>query len=298
MNNLSESQTRLKDAAGFMQSAQTALDQRDFKVATHYAQLTIELSAKAVIAHFEEPRWVHNPAKQLAALVERERADLTERFGEGTVADLLELIDSAEYAAPWHGWSTYGKRDQGTWIAAADLATQDIANDLVKRARRALETAQHFLTLLNPPSEPPKQTGRDQVSQRNLVSPFVAELMCDAPFDRLRAGFTKCVARSGLASHVLLQMLVEEIRNRLRQFRARRTDRAADRRKTVPRVLHVAVVCAKVGVASAAGLCEREHATLPSANATIRKNVERCMVFSLCYFLAQSYSSGCPGWRS
>ena len=44
-------------------------------------------------------------------------------------------------AAPWHGWSTYGKpREDGTgWAAAVDLCTREIAEDLMKRAKGPLQ---------------------------------------------------------------------------------------------------------------------------------------------------------------
>jgi len=145
MNNVAEAERWLKDARAALASAERTFRDRDYRVATQNAQLCIELSAKAVIAFFAEPAWRHDPGRQLRNLLAKFEGQITQRFDDGTRQNLARLAQDADEVAPWHGWSTYGRSEEdGVWIAAVDLCTQPVAEDLLERARRSMETATVF----------------------------------------------------------------------------------------------------------------------------------------------------------
>lgn len=156
MKNVIEVNRWLRDAEACLHSAQRALEVQDYRVAVQNAQLCVELSAKAVIAQFAEPLWRHDPSPQLRRLLDVHRETMAKRFGEEMLASLQQLAEDVQEAAPWHGWSTYGREleDKG-WVAAIDLATEAIANDLLQRAQRSLQTVQTLSILLftSSPSE-------------------------------------------------------------------------------------------------------------------------------------------------
>jgi hypothetical protein len=158
MRNVTEVSRWHRDAQACLTSAQRALALEDHRVAVQNAQLCIELSAKAVIAYFAEPLWRHDPSPQLRSILTVQAEAIAERGGQGLVQALHQLATDAEEAAPWHGWSTYGKESEdGTWIAAVDLCIREVAEDLLIRARRAFQALSDFLSGVTGPAE---QSGR------------------------------------------------------------------------------------------------------------------------------------------
>ena len=155
MRDSTEANRWLRDAQACLASAQRALTAQDYRVTVQNAQLCVELSAKAVIAHLAEPLWSHDPSPQLRRLIREHQEAIIERCGEEMVTALQQLADDAEEAAPWHGWSTYGRevKDEG-WIAAVDTCTQESADDLLPRAQRSWRTAQTFATRWSAPPCP------------------------------------------------------------------------------------------------------------------------------------------------
>jgi len=150
MKNFSEIEIRLKDAEYFLRCAEDNLPLKHYTVAIHNAQLCIELSAKAVIAFYEEPSWAHDPSGQLLRILEEHKDKLAEAFGEA-VRDFHVLAEDAKAASPWHVWSTYGRTmEDGTWIAAVDACSKEAAEGLLERARRSYETATKFFKGVSP----------------------------------------------------------------------------------------------------------------------------------------------------
>lgn len=136
--------------APWLRDAETALadarrNARDgaWRAACVMAQLAIEMSAKAVIARFGEPRWSHDPGDQVKAVVlARGDVELEAALGEGCREPLERLARDAHEAAVWHGQATYGKKlEGGLRVAAVDLCTEDVARDLVARADHAVAAA-------------------------------------------------------------------------------------------------------------------------------------------------------------
>jgi hypothetical protein len=158
VRNVTEVSRWHRDAQACLISAQRALALEDYRVAVQNAQLCIELSAKAVIAYFAEPLWRHDPSAQLRSILTARAEAIAERGGQGLVQALHQLVADVEEVAPWHGWSTYGKESEdGTWIAAVDLCTREVAEDLLARAKRAFQALNDFLTGVTGPAE---QSGR------------------------------------------------------------------------------------------------------------------------------------------
>lgn len=150
MENYSESERWMRDARDCFIRAQRCFNEKDWRGTVQNAQLAIELSAKAMIALFEEPNWTHSPDEQLKGIIESRRKALGSMFSSSFLDGLLYVAEDIEVAAPWHGWSVYGReRDNGTgWIPAVDLCTREAAEDLLSRAKRTVSTTERFLETL------------------------------------------------------------------------------------------------------------------------------------------------------
>jgi len=150
MENYSESERWMRDARDSFIRAQRCFNEKDWKGTIQNAQLTIELSAKAMIALFEEPDWTHSPDEQLRGVIGSRRKELENKFASSFLDEILYTADDAEVAAPWHGWSAYGKeREDGSgWIPAVDLCPKEVAEDLLRRAKRTISTGEKFLETL------------------------------------------------------------------------------------------------------------------------------------------------------
>jgi HEPN domain-containing protein len=140
VKNTLEAERWLKDAEACLSTAQTVFSLGDYRAAVQNAQLCLELSAKAVIACFAEPVWRHDPSKQLIKLIEEHKGKLGEELSER----LRVLANDVHQAAPWHGWSVYGRLEPGGWMPAVDLCTEETARDLLEKAIQAFQTASEF----------------------------------------------------------------------------------------------------------------------------------------------------------
>lgn len=145
MINSAEMNWRLRGAQACLGSAQRDFPAGDYRATAQNAQLCIELSAKAVIAHFAEPIWDHDPSDQLLGILREHGDDMARRSGEDVRHELTRLAEDANMAAPWHARSTYGQRaEDRSWIPALDLCTREVAEDLLERATRSFATARKF----------------------------------------------------------------------------------------------------------------------------------------------------------
>lgn len=108
---------------------------KDWVTVIHYSELAAEKSAKALISCFEAFEWTHDPSKQLKKLVEK-----------GLLRnDFLEVALNAKEAAPWHGRSTYGGLRNGIWRSPSELCTQDVAVELLDKAKNSVNKAAGFI---------------------------------------------------------------------------------------------------------------------------------------------------------
>lgn len=131
-----------EEAAGLLREAQEDLnrasrysDLADWVTVIHYAQLSIEKSAKALISCFEAFRWTHDPSAQLEKLVQKGYLP----------GELLEVARYAREAAPWHGRSPYGGLRNDAWKSPSELCTEDMAVALLDKARTAVAKAARFI---------------------------------------------------------------------------------------------------------------------------------------------------------
>ncbi|MBM4047236.1 MAG: HEPN domain-containing protein [Planctomycetes bacterium] len=131
-----------EDAHGLLKEAKEDLARAarysslmDWVTVTHYAQLAIEKSAKAVIACFEAFEWTHDPSEQMERLA-----------AQGLLShDVREIGLYAREAAPWHGRSTYGGPRNGRWQTPSELCTEAVAADLLGKARKCADRASAFI---------------------------------------------------------------------------------------------------------------------------------------------------------
>jgi len=146
MKNFSEADRLRKDAEVCLSSAEKYLLTQDYRITAQQAQLCVEVSAKSVIACFEEPIWTHDPSSQLEKITIRQKEEIAIKLGENFISKLVEIARSATWAAPWHGRTTYGRiNPDGSRISASELCTKEVAQELINRARNSFETARIFL---------------------------------------------------------------------------------------------------------------------------------------------------------
>jgi HEPN domain-containing protein len=108
---------------------------KDWVTVIHYSQLAIEKAAKAPISCFEAFEWTHDPSGQLKKLVKK-----------GLLGDdALEVALYVKEAAPWHGRSTYGGLREGVWRSPSELCTQEMAIELLDKARKSVKWAAGFI---------------------------------------------------------------------------------------------------------------------------------------------------------
>jgi HEPN domain-containing protein len=135
MNTEQEAFGLLREAKEDLDGAIRSVGSKEWRTAVLYSQLAIEKSAKAVISCVETFEWTHDPSKQMSALIKADRLPL----------DLAPLAGCAKEAAPWHGRSTYGARVNDHRQTPSDLCTEQVALDLLGKARMCFEKAHLFV---------------------------------------------------------------------------------------------------------------------------------------------------------
>ncbi|MBM4084587.1 MAG: HEPN domain-containing protein [Planctomycetes bacterium] len=145
MTNSDSAQTWMEEAAACLKSARSLQGQADWRGVAQQAQQCVEDATKAVIACFGSPHWKHDSSVQLRGLLKENSTDIQRRVGVSAYGALHDLATSAAEAAPWHGWSVYGK-NPGTphWVPPSRLCTQEVAQRLMELAEPSYETARRF----------------------------------------------------------------------------------------------------------------------------------------------------------
>jgi len=141
MLNMTESKRLLKEAENCLISAQKNIEIDEFRVSVQQSQLCIELSCKAVIAKFEEPKWTHAPGEQLNLVVKR----IKNSEDKPTLESLMKLAENADKVEDWHGWSVYGKEENDKWLSANELCTKEVARKLLEIAKTSYEIAHSYI---------------------------------------------------------------------------------------------------------------------------------------------------------
>lgn len=149
MNNKSEVKRWLKDAQDYLKETERAFSEKSFRAATQNAQLCSETSCKGIISYFAEPQWTHSPGEQLRRILASKKKELKEKFIQEMIESLDLMGADADFAGPWHGISTYGEVRDGVHYPAVEVCTEEIAHDLLIRARSAYQTAKNFLDIIS-----------------------------------------------------------------------------------------------------------------------------------------------------
>lgn len=135
MDTKEEAERLLRDAKEDRDRAIRYTGLKDWVTVILYSQLAVEKSAKALISCFEAFEWTHDPSGQLKKLVEK-----------GLLHhDFLEVASYTREAAPWHGRSTYGGLGNGLWRSPSELCTEDVAVELLNKARKSVNKAAGFI---------------------------------------------------------------------------------------------------------------------------------------------------------
>lgn len=136
-----EARYRLNLAKGYLAEAEEDIKLERWRSCAAGSQLAIENSAKAIIACFAPVALTHDPASQLARLLEAKTMP-----GE-VAAKAKEVIPiAAKFGGKEHGLFSYGdtKRFRDPW----SLVTEAKANEAIEGARRCLaiaeEVYEHF----------------------------------------------------------------------------------------------------------------------------------------------------------
>jgi HEPN domain-containing protein len=148
MNNKAEIIRKLRDAEVFLKDAEIAFANERFRACTQNAQICIEICAKAVISHYSEPEWTHDPSQQLKQLLNAHKDKLIKELGEEMFKRLNKLASDSKIAAPWHGKAVYGEEVGDSWVAAAEICTEAIASNLLELAQCSFSAARDFFNFL------------------------------------------------------------------------------------------------------------------------------------------------------
>jgi HEPN domain-containing protein len=150
MNNDNDFRDWLTKAQDHLRRAESNLGSNERAIVVHYAQLAIELSAKTIISYFYEPAWSHEPSDELHNVIRTYGKKLEKRLGKTTMRAIHDLAIDAKTYAPWHVWSTYGKRELGQKPLSPDeVCTPAVVADLMPRARQAVALAKRFAELFH-----------------------------------------------------------------------------------------------------------------------------------------------------
>jgi len=135
MDNKTEALRLLKEANEDLERSERNFREGDWVASTHYAQLVIEKSTKAVISCFGSYKWTHDSSNEIKELIKK--GLLPPKF--------VELADFAHDAGPWHGRATYGGIKDGKWMSPSYWCTEDMASRLIENAKKTVSKAQKFI---------------------------------------------------------------------------------------------------------------------------------------------------------
>lgn len=137
MRSQEEARYRLNLARSYLAEAEEDIERERWRSCAASSQLSIENSAKAIIACFVPVALTHDPAPQLAKLIE------IKAMPEEVVARAREIIPiAAKFGGKEHGLFSYGdtKRFRDPW----SLVTQAKANEAIEGARWCLVIAEEI----------------------------------------------------------------------------------------------------------------------------------------------------------
>ena len=132
-----EARHRLNLARGYLAEAEEDFGMKRWRSCAAGSQLAIENSAKAIIACFVPVTLTHDPASQLARLLEAQTMP-----GEIAAKAKKIIPIAARFGGKEHGLFSYGdtKRFRDPW----SLVTQAKANEAIEGARRCLAIAEEI----------------------------------------------------------------------------------------------------------------------------------------------------------
>jgi len=136
-----EARYRLTLAKGYLAEAEEDFSMKRWRSCAAGSQLAIENSAKAIIACFVPVALTHDPAPQLARLLEAETVP------EEVATKAKEIIPiAAKFGGKEHGLLSYGdtKRFRDPW----SLVSEEKAKEAIEGARRCVKVAEEIYETL------------------------------------------------------------------------------------------------------------------------------------------------------
>lgn len=141
MNTPDEVSYRLALARGFLAEAEQDLTLERWRSCVDNAQLSVENAGKSVLGSFGVIPRTHDPAQQIAVLMNREKApENVKTILEAMLPDLLTLGQNE------HFLTDYG--DESTYTLPWDLFSAKSAEDALAVAQRVYEQATQLVIAL------------------------------------------------------------------------------------------------------------------------------------------------------
>jgi len=135
---LEEVKCRRELAIRYLNEAKEFSQLNNWRATVASAQLSVENTAKAIIAIYKVPSWSHDPSDDLR--------DLVDGFPQELREYVRELVQISSTLAPEHDRTTYGEPSRG--ILPWDLYTKEDAERSIKLAERAVSIMECVLKWL------------------------------------------------------------------------------------------------------------------------------------------------------
>ncbi|MFQ6041542.1 MAG: HEPN domain-containing protein [Candidatus Poribacteria bacterium] len=140
MNSKADTEDRLRLAKYHLEQTIEELEKEHYTQAIKEAQLSMENSAKAVISCIARPSPTHRPGDELRGFTNRFESKIPEELK----ADLYNLADYSDKAAPLHVEMDYGRRVGGRLILPSEFVTEEMCKGLIKEAKFSYRVAFEF----------------------------------------------------------------------------------------------------------------------------------------------------------
>jgi len=136
---LNEVNYRRKLALGYLNDCRQAFKRGDWRNTVACAQLCAENAAKAVIAVFRVPSWIHDPSEELNQVVSL--------LPDEVRPHAVQLATIAHRLAPEHARTVYGEPARG--ISPWELYSKNDAEEALRIAEEAVKLMECILSRVN-----------------------------------------------------------------------------------------------------------------------------------------------------
>ncbi|HIE30000.1 TPA: HEPN domain-containing protein [Candidatus Poribacteria bacterium] len=143
MNSKADAEDRLRLAKYHLEQAIEEFEKEHYAQAIKESQLSMENSAKAAISCAAHPAPTHSPGDELREVVNRFESKIPEELK----AELYNLADYSDEAAPLHVEMNYGRRVGGRLLLPSEFVTEEMSKELIKETKFCYRVAFNFYKL-------------------------------------------------------------------------------------------------------------------------------------------------------